>query len=116
MKKYQVTLQETTTRKKLTTSVYAHSLDEAHRRAAFLAAKMLGFPWMLSRITVLIGVLLLLSACTSSTGGSGVPSLTCEQRFDRALEQGVSYTEALGSYTQCLIDRGDTVNTSGRNY
>lgn len=55
-------------------------------------------------------VCLLFAACTVTTGPSA--QLTCEQRFDRALERGVSYTEALGSYTQCLIDRGDTVNTS----
>lgn len=68
------------------------------------------------RALVIALLALALASCTSSTGGSGSPSLSCEQRFDRALEQGVSYTEALGNYTQCLIDRGDTVNTSASNY
>lgn len=54
---------------------------------------------------------LLFAACTATTS-SPTSELSCEQRFDRALERGVPYTEALGSYTQCLIDRGDTVNTS----
>lgn len=56
-----------------------------------------------------IGGLLVVTGCTSSTGGSGSPSLSCEQRFDRDLERGVPYTEALGNYTQCKIDEGDTV-------
>lgn len=64
---------------------------------------------------VLAVLVLLLSACTSSTGGSGSPpQLTCEQQFDRDLERGVSYTVALGNYTQCLLDRGDTVGLGVR--
>jgi hypothetical protein len=56
---------------------------------------------------------LLFAACTVTTGPTA--EVSCEQRFDVALERGVPYTEALGSYTQCLIDRGDTINTNIRN-
>jgi len=67
----------------------------------------------MKRVTVSLFVsliCLLFVACTATTGPSA--ALSCEQRFDRALERGTPYTEALGNYTQCLIDRGDTVNTS----
>ncbi|MEM7735340.1 MAG: hypothetical protein AAF267_06065 [Deinococcota bacterium] len=57
--------------------------------------------------------LMVLAACTVTSGP--VTQVSCEQRFNSALERGVAYTEALGDYTQCLIDRGDTVNTSVRN-
>jgi len=67
-----------------------------------------------AKLVLVVLLFALLVSCTSSTGPSA--QLTCEQRFDRALERGVSYTGALGDYTQCLIDRGDTVNTSARNY
>lgn len=68
----------------------------------------------MKRIALLLATTaVMLSACTVSTQPNA--ELTCEQRFDRALERGVPYTEALGSYTQCLIDRGDTINTSIRN-
>lgn len=68
----------------------------------------------MKRITlgvVVPAICLLFAACTATTSAPSA-ELSCEQRFDRALERGVSYTEALGDYTQCLIDRGDTVNTS----
>jgi len=60
---------------------------------------------------IVSAICLLFTACTATTS-SPTSGLSCEQRFDRALERGVPYTEALGSYTQCLIDQGDTVNTS----
>ena len=58
---------------------------------------------------LLLGVILL-AGCSVSTSTPSV-TLTCEQRFDRALTNGVPYVEALGAYTQCLVDRGDTVRT-----
>ena len=72
--------------------------------------------WMLSRsfaVGVTLVALLVLVACSATSGPSA--EFTCEQRYDLALERGVPYTEALGDYTQCLIDRGDTINTSIRN-
>ncbi|MEM6428261.1 MAG: hypothetical protein AAF708_03405 [Deinococcota bacterium] len=57
--------------------------------------------------------LMVLAACTVTTGP--VTQLTCEQSFQLAQDRGVPYVEALGDYTQCLIDRGDTVNASIRN-
>jgi hypothetical protein len=57
--------------------------------------------------------LMVFAACTVTSGPS--TQLTCEQRFQLAQDRGVSYTEALGDYTQCLIDRGDTISTSIRN-
>jgi len=65
-------------------------------------------------LLVLAGLFLFVG-CTSSTGGSGSPSLTCEERFDRDLERGVPYTEALGDYTECLRQRGDTVGLNVDN-
>jgi len=58
---------------------------------------------------LLLGVILL-AGCSTTTSAPST-ALTCEQRFDRALERGVPYVEALGSFTQCLINRGDTVRT-----
>lgn len=53
-------------------------------------------------------IVMLLGACTASTSAP-TSTQTCEQRFDRDLSSGVEYTTALGRYTQCLLDRGDTV-------
>jgi len=53
---------------------------------------------------------LLLTGCPATTTAPRATS--CEDRFDRALERGTPYTEALGNYTQCLIDRGDTIGTN----
>lgn len=65
----------------------------------------------MKRFVLVVGITsALLTGCTSSTGGSS-SSLTCEQRFDRDLER-VSYTEALGRFTQCLIDRGDRLSVT----
>lgn len=59
---------------------------------------------------ITLGILLGLSSCvpSASSNGSG-GRLSCEQIFDRALQNGVPYTEALGDYTQCKIDRGETI-------
>lgn len=46
---------------------------------------------------------LLVAGCEATTAP---PPRTCEDKFDDALIAGVSYTEALGDYTQCLIDEG----------
>lgn len=119
LSRYHVTLYHEETREQLVVGTVAPSPEDAKRYARHYAAMLLRGQWMLSRSLVVgvVGVaLLLLVSCTSSTGGSGSPSLSCEQRFDRALERGVPYTEALGSYTQCLIDRGDTINTSVSRY
>jgi len=115
LSRYNVTLYHEETRERLTVGTIASSPEEAKRWARFNAALMLK-EWMMSRTLavavklVLVVLASLLASCTSSTGPSA--QLTCEQRFDRALERGVSYTEALGNYTQCLIDRGDTVRRS----
>lgn len=61
-----------------------------------------------SKVTVYGILLFLLWGCTSTTAAPPSSSLTCEQKFDRDLER-MSYVQALGNYTQCLIDRGDTV-------
>lgn len=120
LSRYNVTLYHEETRERLTVGTIASSPEEAKKWARFNAALMLK-EWMMSRtlavtakLMLVVVSMLLLASCTSSTEPSA--QLTCEQRFDRALERGVSYTEALGNYTQCLIDRGDTVNTSARNY
>lgn len=65
-------------------------------------------------IIALFGIVLMLTGCPATTTNP-TSQLTCEQRFDRALERGVPYTEALGAYTQCLLDRGDTINSQARN-
>jgi hypothetical protein len=122
LSRYNVTLYHEETRERLTVGTIASSPEEAKRWARFNAALMLK-EWMMSRtlavavkLALVVVSMLLLASCTSSTGGSGSPSLSCEQRFDRALERGVSYTEALGDYSQCLIDRGDTINTRISRY
>ena len=63
------------------------------------------------KLKVFIGLLglIVLMSCTSSSAPSG---LSCEQKFDRALANGTSYAQALGNYTQCIIDRDGTVNAS----
>lgn len=121
LNRYAVELQHMDTKKTITYGALATSPDEAVK-VARQQVSLLFREWMLSRMWVqgvrLVGValvLLALASCTSSTGGSGAPSLTCEQQFDRALEQGVPYTEALGRYTQCLIDRDGPVNASITN-
>lgn len=57
----------------------------------------------------------LLKSCAPTT--TNRPTLSCEQKYTRDLERvnngTMSQAEAIGNYTQCLIDRGDTVN-SGR--
>lgn len=64
------------------------------------------------KILFLVLTLFVLLACEATTAKPPSSELSCEQRFDRALESGVPYTEALGDYTQCLIDRGDTINNN----
>lgn len=65
-------------------------------------------------IIALFGTVAILVACPTVTTNPNT-ELNCEQRFDRALERGVPYTDALGAYTQCLLDRGDTINSQARN-
>jgi len=54
--------------------------------------------------------LLLFVGCESTTAPSGGGSLSCEEKFEQALDRNVPYTEALGDYSQCLIDRGDRLS------
>ena len=57
---------------------------------------------------LLLGVILLVGCSTTTSAPSS--GVSCEQRFDRALERGTPYTEALGAYTECLIQRGDRLS------
>jgi len=116
---YDVTLYHDETQERVTVGVIANNEQGAKSHAKHYLAMLLGGKWMLSRTTVLsatvralaaAALLFTLISCTSSTGGGGSPSLTCEQRFDRALERGTPYTEALGDYTECLIQRGDRLS------
>lgn len=56
-------------------------------------------------VAVMLVVVMLVIGCEATTK----PELSCEDKYDRDIENGISTVEALGNYTQCLIDRGDTV-------
>jgi len=63
---------------------------------------------VIRNITIITIIIVALAACSTSSAPSSGRS--CEQRFDNALANGTPYTEALGAYTQCLINRGDRLS------
>jgi hypothetical protein len=60
----------------------------------------------MTRLYMFYTLMTVLVGCSASTN---TPPLTCEQRYNIAIDRGVNPVEALGDYTQCLINRGDTI-------
>lgn len=60
-------------------------------------------------IILLLIFSLLAAGCRVTTAA---PARSCEQQFNDALNAGVSYVDAFGEYTQCLIDEGRVVDVA----